>query len=175
MQPWQIIVIIVTLIALFYVAVQVFVIYAILGFKGKLKRRLFAISIVLNERRDVLLAEIDSFRSVGVAFRDSDELVFRTVRELDLSKVKAGDVHQIHMLINDAESRFKFLSGKNVWATKTEEYEALSESARELETNFRQSVMGYNTDLLGYNYWVKIPLSHWIPWLLNWRAKERIG
>ena len=175
MQPWQIVLLIFGILLLAYSSIEVFVIWSVAGFGNKLKRRLLAVSIVLNERRDVLMAEIDGFRAVGVYFRDSDELVFRQVRELDLSKVKAMEVHNISQLLNDAESRFNYLAGKNAWATKTEEFETLSLVSKDLEVNYRQAVMGYNTDLLGYNYWVKVPLCHWIPWLLGWRVKERIG
>ncbi|MBP5091449.1 MAG: hypothetical protein J6328_02700 [Bacilli bacterium] len=175
MQTWQVILLIVGILFLLYTSVEVYVIWSVAGFSNKLKRRLLAVSIVLNERRDVLLAQVDGFRSVSVAFRDSDELVFRQARELDLSKVKAEEVHGISQLLNDAESRFNYLAGKNAWATKTEEFQTLSLTAKDLEANYRQAIMGYNTDLLGYNYWVKIPLCHWIPWLLGWRKKERIG
>ena len=175
MKLWQVILLIIGILVLAYTAIEVYVIWSVAGFSNKLKRRLLAVSIVINERRDVLLAEIDGFRSVGVAFRDSDELVFRQLREMDLSKIKAQDVHYISQLLNDAESRFSYLAGKNAWATKTEEFETLSLTSKDLQVNYRQAVVGYNTDLLGYNYWVKIPLCHWIPWCLGWRKKERIG
>ena len=175
MQPWQIVLLIVGIILLVYTAIEVYVIWSVVGFSNKLKRRLLAVSIILNERRDFLLSEIDGFRAAGVPFRDSDELVFRQVRELQLSKLKPEDVHYISQLLNDADSRFNYLATKNAWATKGEEFQTLSLISKDLEVNYRQSVVGYNTDLLGYNYWVKIPLCHWIPGLLGFRARERIG
>ncbi|MBQ4182931.1 MAG: hypothetical protein II619_05165, partial [Bacilli bacterium] len=93
MQPWQIVLLIVGIILLVYTAIEVYVIWSVVGFSNKLKRRLLAVSIILNERRDFLLSEIDGFRAAGVPFRDSDELVFRQVRELQLSKLKPEDVH----------------------------------------------------------------------------------
>ena len=67
MQPWQIVLLIVGIILLVYTAIEVYVIWSVVGFSNKLKRRLLAVSIILNERRDLLLSEIDGFRAAGAS------------------------------------------------------------------------------------------------------------
>ncbi len=175
MKPWQVLVLIGAIVLTLYVVLNVFVLHKVIASSAKLKQRQNALSIILSEKKEVLLSQIEGFRSVKVNIRDTDEEVFEKIRALELDTLKAEEVHDVAVLLRDGQSRFNYLSGKNPWATKTNEYDTFTLTGKDLDSNYHRAVMAYNTDLTAYNYWNSIPLCHWIPFLLGYRKRERIA
>ncbi len=174
MKPVELISLILIIVLALYLTISVFVITSIGHYNARLKKCLLGISIILSERKQFFLSLVDEFQEMGVNFRGSDIVVFDQVRALKVDSLKADEVSPISDLFREAESRFRFLAGKNPWATKSAKYQDLWSALEELDANYRQALVNYNSQLAFYNYWVKVPLCHWIPWLFGLRYREAL-
>ena len=174
MKPVELISLILMIVLAIYLTITVFVITSIGHYNSRLKKCLLGISIILSERKQFFLSLIEEFQTMGVSFRGSDIAVFERIRALGFDHLKADQVTPISDLFREAESRFRFLAGKNPWATKGAKYQDLWSALEELDANYRQSLVNYNGQVVYYNYWVKVPLCHWIPWLFGFRHREQL-
>ncbi len=175
MTPIQIVSLVLSILAAVYLAVMIFVISTIGHFVSRMRKVMIGISIVLSERKEIFLSIVDDFQNMGVSFRGSDIAVFDQVRAMQADHLKARDVSEISALFREAESRLRFLFGKNPWANKSAKQRELWSTLEELDANYRQTIVNYNTELTGYNYWVKVPFCHWIPWLFGFRVREKLN
>ena len=175
MTPIQVISLILMILLALYLAIMVLVTTQIGHFLGQMKRCLLGISIILSERKEVFLSIVDRFENMGVSFRGSDIAIFDQVRALKIDHLKADEASAVSSLLREAESRLRYLAGKNPWAVKDPGYQELCSTLEGLLANYRQSLVVYNRELIGYNYWVKVPLCHWVPYLLGLRVREKLN
>ena len=174
MTPVELISLILMIVLAIYLTITVFVITSIGHYNSQLKKCMFAISIILSERKEFFVSLVDEFQASGVSFRESDIAVFDRIRALEVDRLKADQVSAISAIFREAESRFRFLAGKNPQATESIKYHDLWSALEELDANYRQALVNYNSQLVSYNYWVKVPLCHWIPWLFGLRKREEL-
>ncbi|MCQ2741791.1 MAG: hypothetical protein MJ239_00595 [Bacilli bacterium] len=152
-----------------------FVAARITDFRSKLKKRLYAISILLSEKKDIIVAMGDFFVSNGIKLSKTQEAAINCLRFLTIDELKDTDVKTVETTIKDAVGHVKFLASTNPELTKKESFVTLSDSLHDIDNNLRQGIAIYNSDLLGYSYWFKSPLTHWLFYIFGNRAKEPLN
>lgn len=153
----------------------VFVGARIHDFKDKLRKRLYAISILLSEKKDIILTMSDVFVENGIELTSSQEAAINCLRFTSIETLKDVEVNPIEVAIKDAVGHVKFLASTHPELAKTEAFVTLSDSLNDIDTNFRQAIAIYNSDLLGYNYWCKSAATHWLFHMFGNREKNPLN
>ncbi len=122
-------------------------------FRRSVKRRLQALAVIYSQKRNVLLALSKSYADCGIVLSGKDEEAITKVRWLLTDTKDREEALAAEETLNALEKRLSFLSATNPFVDKGHEIALLKETLGELEFNLRRIVAGYNSDVLGYNYW----------------------
>ena len=175
MEPYQIILLIVVLVSFVYVSLAVYALGMMGEFASRLRRKQRGLNLLLYERGDALLHIVTSFEAMGVVFSDEDKECFDKVAKASYEKPTPESLRGNSVLIKAATSRLRYLAQANRWACKDESYAEFLGLLEDLERNYRTCIGAYNSDVLGYNYWITVPTVGWLGWLFGFRKKGNLS
>lgn len=175
MEPYQIILLILVFVAFAYLAIVVYVLGQMREFKGKIKKRLKALNVLLLERASAL----DDMRAIyekgGVVFGESEAKAGTKLLGLEFVP-QEEKVREAIAVVKEASTCLRFIAQSGRYAGALGERLAADLALLDdLERNFRTSCLLYNGDVAAYNYWIRIPTVAWIGWLFGHRKKELIS
>lgn len=175
MQTYQIILLVLLLLAFLYVALLVYVVSNVRDFNVRLKRRERSLMILMNEKTDLLLHICELFRQSRVDLTDDDKVAFSALGALQFDKIGTDRVKKAANVIHDAHNHVEYLIQSNNWLKNDLRISAYHATYEELDHNFRQSASIYNADVGGYMYWFKIPTCTLMVMLFGFRRRETIN
>ena len=171
----RILALIITVILVIYI-IGFFYCFALLhSFKKKINKRIVAISIVFNEKKEVLLALDSYYRDAKMEYDEEDLQCVRDVAALSNGRIKEADVVCYRDSLQKLEKRLRFKADSNNWIKAGSDYETMTSFLADLNRNYRRIVAIYNSDLLGYEYWRRRALYHYIFVIFGYRKKERLN
>lgn len=157
MEIYKIVLLILLLIVSVYVILLIYVFSHVHKFSKRMKRRLRALDIILSEKAVQALSAKEDFELFGIAFSEDDRACFRQLKQLKFEKSTYESVISNKHIIQDAIKRLSYIALGNRAAANDAIYVNIKASLDDLDRNFRRCCVLYNQDLLGYNYWIKIP------------------
>ncbi len=175
MEPYQIILLIVLLLAFLYVAVLLYVISNVREFAKRLKWRERALMILLSEKADILAEVFQLYQNAKVEFTSEDLSAFNGVKALRFEKIGKDRVKNTMTAIHHCHSRFNFILQNNKWLQADLSLARLNDIYYEIDRNFRQSSSIYNADVAGYMYWINVPFTRIGVFLLGFRKKTTLN
>jgi ABC-type lipoprotein release transport system permease subunit len=175
MQAWQIVLLVIVVLLFFYVGVLIYVMSMVRVFRSRLRKRLIAMSVLLSEKKEMLLAINYEFKKSKVKLDKADQKLYDQVQFLKISELKDVQIAPASQILKDAQNRLNFVAQINPWATKSEEYQTYANSIHDIDVNFRQNIVLYNSDLNGYNYWVAVPACRWFAYIFGNRKKQPLN
>jgi len=154
-----------------YVGLLVYVMSMIALFKGKLKKRLVAISVLFSEKKGILQAIGAEFKKAKVNLSLADNAAIINLDSIEAAGIKDSDVVPTSAKLKEIQKRFNFIAETNSWVTTGGDYQSFTASLHDIDANYRQSIALYNADVTAYNYWIHTPLFGWLAWLFGHRSK----
>ncbi len=145
------------------------------SFKKKMNKRIVGISIVFNEKKEVLLALDSYYRDAKMEYEEEDLQCVRDVAALKNGRLKETDVTCYRDTLQRLEKRLRFKADSNPWIKAGSDYETMTAFLSDLNRNYRSIVAIYNSDLLGYEYWRRCLIYRFIFIVLGFRKKERLN
>jgi hypothetical protein len=175
MEPLTILYIVLAALLALYILGLIYCFFAILDFRGRLKKRIAALSVLFGEKKDVLMSLADYYRKADLDLTDEDNKALALVASTDCKNVKEKEAQEIHDMLSSFEKRLTYLGASNAWIRRGDEYQSLAAVLSDLDANYRRIVAIYNSDLVGYEYWRKTPLYRLWLYLLGFRKKKRLN
>lgn len=175
MQDYQIILLVLLLLAFLYIAVLIYVFSNVREFQARLKRRERALMILMNEKTDLLLGICELFRLSKVSLSPEDKKAIDALEELRFDKIGTDIVKKTSATIKDARSHIEYVIQSNNWLKNDLRISAYRETFEELDHNYRQSAAIYNSDVGGYMYWFQMPTCVLVLMMLGYRKRETIN
>lgn len=166
---------IVSILALLYALWGIYCTVFLINFRDKMAKRLVALSILFEEKKEVLLSLYALYDKAKVPLDDADKDAAMKVRWLKAAIVKDDDVKSIVSTLSDLERRLTLLSEEESYIKESEDFVDYMATLADLEASYHRIAAAYNSDLLGYEYWRKRPLYRWIFFLCRFREKQRIS
>ena len=132
-------------------------------FRSSLKKQSDAVNLLLTQRRDSMIAIIKIFVKHKIEVSPEDVKSINKLERIDnfqaLSKDERDEkvltfVHGSHNILNLADLHEEV---KN-----DEEFELAVNLFNDVEAAYRKKVSAYNSKVLGFNYWIKIPTTKFI-------------
>ena len=144
-------------------------------FKKALRRESDALNMLLKERHQTLHRYIELAKKHNIEI-SQDEIngVNRLERINDFQALdKVSRDERIFSFIKASQS-ITVRCHRNEDFIKDEEYELIKNMYLDLEDAYRQKCAKYNSDVLGYNYWIRIPGTRLIFKIAKIRKKDLI-
>lgn len=173
MKPYQIVLLVVSLIAFFYVAVLLYSTASSLSFKHKLKIRLNTLSVLLVEEREQLKRIDALMQNKGVVYAFSDKQAIEKMNALDLERPLFASIRPNFEILSETKSRLFHLCESSSIPNESEILDAKS-VIEDLERSYRLCSSLYNSDVIALNYWLSVPLCGWVSFLLGCRKADSI-
>ena len=144
------------------------------AFKHKLRRQSNSINLLLAQRRETVLEIIKLALSHDLEIsREDIKGINRLERIEDFQSLKKDDrddrifsyIRSSYNIIHLCDSSRKVSNDKR--------YEPLLDLYNGVEATYRQKVARYNSDVLGYNYWVRVTGAKiFFRYILRWKKKD---
>lgn len=173
MEWWQILLYVVSIALALYMIGFFYAFESLVTFKGKIKRRTMAISILLSEKRDVLLSMYKIADEKKMFDDDLTKDFTSQVRWLQTTKLKAGEIESSISTLSSLQKRL-FLFSESDELKNDKDFTAYLEIVQDLDANYRRSAAIFNSDVVGYEYWRKTPLFRLWFYIFNFRQIKRL-
>ncbi len=170
---WLLIFIVGALITL-YILLFVVVISFSLLFKRKIAKRVVAINLLLTQRHDVLLLIDKLFLSNGVPVQSYVTGYIRDSINYSTKELSKDERDNLINNLNKATQAFMYLADQHEEIKNNVEFAEYCKTINELDTNYRQNIAIYNSDITGYNYWVCFVGYKWLLKMFGLKKKEII-
>lgn len=127
-------------------------------FKKSLKRESDALNVLLKERHQTLSRYVEVAKKYNIEISNKDIDGIKRLERIDdfqsLTKVDRDErlfafIKSAHNITSLCDQNTDFLNDK--------EYDLLKNMYLDLEDAYRQKCAKYNSDVLGFNYWIHIP------------------
>lgn len=165
MEPWLIAVIVIASLVGAYLVFFIFRLIHVLHFRKSIYRRLGALTVIIEEEKDMLTPIYVRLRKEGEINEEEPFFV-----ELD----------QHSLIGSHNESRIKKMQEEgHLLASKLKKHATSDENTvfyflEDLEKNYQRIAAQYNRDLIGYEYWRKHPLYRFLFVFFGFRQRQRL-
>jgi|LAHS01.1.fsa_nt_gb hypothetical protein len=166
---------IVTLVGLAYLFLAIYTIIVLVDFKGKLRKRLVALSVVYAEKKEILLSLYALYQKAKLPLDNEIKLAKKDAVSLS---TEAEDEEQSMAIVNSLtvfQRRLSLLGEEERYIQQSRDYVSYMNSLKDLDNNYHRIVAAYNADLAGYEYWRKRYIYRWLTWALGFRKRDRLA
>jgi len=162
-------------IAALYVIFLVIDIIFVISFSSILSHHDRDLFLVLTNKKDNLdkLAALINKHNVKVDKKQADALVNFDLKVIEHQN--GEEAKKARELLTSISEYFLYVARDNEVVTNDAEYELISANVEESEKLYRQHVVLYNADVLGYNFWITFFPTRFIYKILKFKEKDIIN
>ena len=171
---WSIVINVIIGLAIFYLLIIIVDVGFVVSFRSIMKKHDHDISVILTNKKDNLTKLIPLLSEHGVKM---DKKNVDNFTNFDLARINNQDNQQA----KQARDELTLLS--DYFLALCYEHSAVNESAdflfidrtlKDIDRVYRQHILMYNADVLGYNYWINFFLTRYIYKIFRIKEKEII-
>lgn len=144
-------------------------------FKKKIKNTSSTINMLMNQRYDVVISLMNILKKYNIQISDLDKKAISNLERVhDFQALSKDDrdnrvltfVHSSHNILSFCESSNEVVND--------EEYAKKLLIFNDTEETYRQKSALYNSDIIGYNYWVNVRVCKHLLKLFGLKTKDLI-
>ena len=161
-------------IAILYTLILIVSISFVWSFASIMSHHSHDITVILTNKRDnfIKLANLMNSSSVKLEKKQLDAL-----NGFDLKRIEKQDGEDAKLAREELTSLgeyFLLMATANETSLNSEEYSHIMTNIDELEKVYRQHLMMYNADVLGYNFWINFFPTRFIFKIFRLKKKDNI-
>lgn len=141
----------------------------IFSFKRMISRDSKAVRVALSTKLDVLKNIQVLLEKEGISFSEESAHSLRYLDVEDFVKLDTEDAAKAMEELTSIDTEYKSIISKNNKLTQRNDFVIVNSLLNENNQALKFSLLRYNADVLGYNYWVRFPPFIYIH--LLWRLK----
>jgi len=158
-----------------YILFFFLVLFIISKFNKRLRKRLSALSLLLAQRKDIAISLynllLDQKIAIPTALKNEAQALINT-------EVGVLGNHEIidflPRLERDTKDIIEAIDGSRKLKKDGSVVAQLKKEIAELDESRRQHIAIYNSDINGYNYWIRLMAYRYLLILFRYREKKRI-
>ena len=161
-------------IAILYVLLLIVSVSFVWSFASIMSHHNHDITVILTNKRDNFIKLANLLNSSGVKI---DKKQMDALNGFDLKRIEKQDGEDAKLAREELTSlgeHFLSLATSNEASLNEEEYFHITTNINELEKVYRQHLMMYNADVLGYNFWINFFPTRFIFKILRFKKKDNI-
>ena len=161
-QTWNIVILITLGLLAIYLLGFGFVLFLVCSYSSKMKKDNRAIRVAMSTKLDILRKCQGVMESTKIKMSEECYKKLRYLDTEDFLQVQTEDFDNSRADLAFVENEIRGYVTTKRKLLKNEDAEILRLLLNDINDALKTSIVNYNTDLLGYNYWVKYPLYRWI-------------
>ena len=161
-------------IAIIYLLIIIVSISFVWSFRSIMSHHNHDITVILTNRRDNYIKLADLINKSGVKL---DKKQVEVLNNFDLKRIETQDGEDAKLAREELTSLGEYLvmtATANETSLNNEEYQNVMANINELDKVYRQHLMMYNADVLGYNFWINFFPTRFIFKILRFKKKDNI-
>ena len=161
-------------IASIYILLLIITISFVLSFSSILSHHNHDLTVILTNKRDNLMKLSSLLNSGGIKL---DKKNLDALNNFDLKRIENQDEEDAKAAREELTSLseyFLMMASTNEAALNYEEYQQVLTNINELEKVYRDHLMMYNADVLGYNFWINFFPTRFIFKIFKLKKKDTI-
>ena len=161
-------------IAIIYLLIIIVSISFVWSFRSIMSHHNHDITVILTNRRDNYIKLADLISKSGVKL---DKKQVEVLNNFDLKRIETQDGEDAKLAREELTSLGEYLvmtATANEVSLNNEEYQNVMANINELDKVYRQHLMMYNADVLGYNFWINFFPTRFIFKILRFKKKDNI-
>ena len=157
-QTWNIVILILLGLLALYLIGFGFVIFLVSSYRSKMRKDNRAIRVAMSTKLDILRKCQAVMESNKIKMSDECYKKLRYLDTEDFLQVQTEDFDNSRADLNFVENEIRGYVTTKRKLLKNDEAEILRLLLNDINDSLKTSIVAYNSDVLGYNYWVKYPL-----------------
>ena len=161
-------------IAIIYLLIMIVSISFVWSFHSIMSHHSHDITVILTNKRDNFIKLADFLNKSGVKL---DKKQVEALNNFDLQRIETQDGEAAKKAREELTSLgeyFILTASSNENTLNTEEYQNVTAKINELDKVYRQHLMMYNADVLGYNFWINFFPTRFIFKIFRLKKKDNI-
>ena len=161
-------------IAIIYLLIIIVSVSFVWSFRSIMSHHNHDITVILTNRRDNYIKLADLINKSGVKL---DKKQVEVLNNFDLKRIETQDGEDAKLAREELTSLGEYLvmtATANEASLNNEEYQNVMANINELDKVYRQHLMMYNADVLGYNFWINFFPTRFIFKILRFKKKDNI-
>ena len=161
-------------IAIIYLLIIIVSISFVWSFRSIMSHHNHDITVILTNRRDNYIKLADLINKSGVKL---DKKQVEVLNNFDLKRIETQDGEDAKLAREELTSLGEYLvmtATANEASLNNGEYQNVMANINELDKVYRQHLMMYNADVLGYNFWINFFPTRFIFKILRFKKKDNI-
>ena len=147
----------------------------VVSFSSILSHHDHDLSLILTNKKDNLDKLVALLNKHGVKF---EKKKVEDIANFDLKAIEHQDGEEAknaRNLLTSLSEYFLYAARENEKVTNDPEFEEIANNIDEQEKIYRQHLVLYNADVLGYNFWISFFLTRYIYKILKRKTKDIIS
>lgn len=173
-EAWQIWLLVILIIFTLYLIGFLYSYSRIRHFSKSMSLRIKSMSVILVEKKDVLLTLLALYDEEGIHLDSAEKKAAEKVRWVRVEVKNEKKVLEIVDTFSILQKRLSYLAEANRFLKKDTSYQIHKSALDDLDGNYRRIVALYNHDLVLYDYWRKTFLYRPIYAILPIKKWERL-
>ena len=161
-------------IAILYTLILIVSISFVWSFASIMSHHSHDITVILTNKRDNFIKLANLMNSSGVKLEKKQ---LDALNGFDLKRIEKQDGEDAKLAREELTSLgeyFLLMATANETSLNSEEYFHIMTNINELEKVYRQHLMMYNADVLGYNFWINFFPTRFIFKIFRLKKKDNI-
>ena len=154
-QTWNIIILIILILVAVYLLILITNLVFVFSFGKMMRRDNRGIRVALSAKLDILVKSKEIIEANGIKISEKTAHSLKYLDSEDFLEVQKDEFVQAHEELNEAEKEVSNILYSSRKLSGNDEVELLKSLLKDINDSLRTSVMAYNADVLGYNYWVR--------------------
>ena len=161
-QTWNIIILILLGLVAIYLIGFGLVVFLVSSYRNKMKKDNRAIRVAMSTKLDILRKCQGVMEATKIKMSEECYIKLRYLDTEDFLQVQTEDFDKSRADLAFVENEIRGYVTTKRKLLKNDQAEILRLLLNDINESLKTSIVNYNSDLLGYNFWVKYPLYRWI-------------
>ena len=173
-QTWNIIILILLILVGLYILTLIVNLVMVFSFKNMMRRENKGIRVGLSTKLDILRKCQEVILADNIKISEKCTHSLRYLDSEDFLEVQKDVFLESTTELAEVEKEITNILFNSRKLTKSDEVELLKSLLKDVNESLRYTMMGYNADVLGYNYWVRFTPCCFIFLMFKVKLKKTI-
>lgn len=173
LEFYQVLLLILLIVVIILAIVDIIVIAILFSLRKRIENRLRSINVLVAQKFDMILALASYLEENNVEIPEEIKSSLDLNTEYNLKYVTTTERYSIKTLLTKSSQTLTFLAEKSS-ISQSEKFHEFKVYMSDIDNQYRKSIVLYNSDVSGYNYWINFFLFRLFSKMFGLKTKDII-
>ena len=173
-SPWNIVILILLILVALYLLLLVVNLIFVISFGNMMRRDNRGVRVSLSAKLDILRKAQEVILANGIKITEQCAHSLKYLDSEDFLEVQKDEFFTATQELSMVEKEVSGILRSSRKLAKNDEVELLKSLLNDVNESLKTSVMAYNADVLGYNYWIRFTPCKFVFLIFKTKLKKTI-